>query len=48
VLKNVEGVKEKPHGMRRIGEAAVDERVRGEQIAEFVMNAGRADGKNGK
>ena len=34
-----------PHRVRRIGEAAVGERVGHQQVAEFVVNAGNRDGQ---
>ena len=48
MLQDVESVKEDPHRMRRIGEAAMRECVGREQVAELVVNGGYWNGQDWK
>ena len=42
---DVKGFEAHPHGVRRISEAAMRERIGHERVAEFVVDAGNGDGE---
>ena len=46
MLEDVERLEENPHRVREIGQAPVREGVRGQKIAEFIVNQRHGDGIN--